>query len=390
MADVQSNQLFTSTASSTSDFRTLLLAQKTEVIGELTRAIVNQFNNTMMAITSYAELELKNQPAKKRRSLEQVLSNTARATGLVQKLLGISSNPPPSNEALDLNAVLTGIGSLIEQIAGERISVAYKLESGIPGIFADRTQVEQLALSLAINARNAISDGGKLVFATKSVDLITDSAGESERPGKYVMFAVDDTGAARPVEPDNRKSSTNIAQDLRMNLSLATVHAIAKNAEAIARFVSDPGKGSSFKIYFPAMPTHLSEQREPKVSKNVPLARTILIVEDDDAVRVPTAELLKMEGFKVLQARTGEEAIHVVLQNRASLDVLVTDVVMPQMTGHEVARKLREINPQLKILFISGEDLGAVNSAGNEKDAVLRKPFRLEALKEKIHGLLQD
>jgi two-component system, cell cycle sensor histidine kinase and response regulator CckA len=389
MPDVQSSQLPTSTASSCSDFRTLLLAQKTEVIGELTRAIANQFNNTMMAITSYAELELKNQPAKKRRGLEQVLSNTARATGLVQKLLGISCNLAPSNEVLDLNAVLTGIGSLIEQIMGERISVTYSLDPSISGIFADRTQVEQLALSLAINARNAMADGGKLVVTTKSVELTANSAGESARPGQYVMFAVDDTGAARPVEPEDRQSSTSIGQDLRMNLSLASVHAIARNAEAIARFASDPGKGSSFKVYFPAMQLSSSKEQEPTVLGNVPLARTILIVEDDDAVRVPTAELLKMEGFKVLQARTGEEAIHVVLQNRASLDVLVTDVVMPKMTGPEVARKLQELNPQLKILFMSGEDFGGVNP-GNGKSAVLRKPFRLDALKEKIHGLLQE
>jgi two-component system, cell cycle sensor histidine kinase and response regulator CckA len=168
------------------------------------------------------------------------------------------------------------------------------------------------------------------------------------------------------------------------------VNAVVKDAAGMVRFASEPAKGSSFKIYFPALPPDEPANRERKVPRSLPVARTILIVEDDDAVRVPTVELLKMEGLKVLQARTGEEAIQVVLQNRSTLDLLVTDIVMPKMTGHEVADKLLEMNPELKVLYMSGEDASAASLRNKGMSAVLRKPFRLEALKEKIHDLLGE
>jgi two-component system, cell cycle sensor histidine kinase and response regulator CckA len=384
MPEVQSSSPIGANSESRLDLRTLLLAQKTEVIGELTRAIANQFNNTMMAITSYAELEMKRLPARQKHSLEQVLTSASRATGLVQKLLGISRNLPAGNEALDLNAVVRGIGPLVEQLAGEKISVVYSLEPGLRRISSDPSQIEQVALSLAINARNAMPAGGKLTFTTKLVDLDKDSVAKTEKPGKYVMFAVDDTGAA------DFDSSANIGQDARINLSLAAVNAVVKGAEGIVRFASDPAKGSSFKIYFPPAPMDRSTARERTAPRNLPMARTVLIVEDDDAVRIPTAELLKMEGFKVLQARAGEEAIHVAAQNRSPLDVLITDVVMPNMSGHEVAKKLLEMNPDLKVLFMSGADVAAPSCQSKAASAALRKPFRLDVLKDKIHELLDE
>ena len=390
MPDIQTIQPLSTHANSGLDLPTLLLAQKTEVIGELTRAIANQFNNTMMAITSYAELELKKLPPAERRSLEQVLRNTARATELVQKLLRISRNLPASNQALDLNAVLTGIAPLVEQLAGEGSSVAYNLEPEIPQICSDPAQLEQVALSLAINSRSAITKGGQLTFTTKLVEFDKDSVRAGEQPGKYVMFAVDETGAAALADPPDFEPLTNLNQDARVNLFLAAVNVVVKDAGGIVRFASDPAKGSSFKIYFPVLQLDQPAERERSVPRNAPVARTILIVEDDDAVRAPTAELLKMEGFKVLQARTGEEAIQVVLQNRSTLDLLVTDIVMPKMTGHEVADKLLEMSPELKVLFMSGEDDGAANARNKTTSAVLRKPFRLGALKEKIHDLLGE
>jgi two-component system cell cycle sensor histidine kinase/response regulator CckA len=365
------------------DLRTLLLAQKTEVIGELTRAIGNQFNNTMMGITSYSELVLKKLPPAERRNLEQVLRSAGIATGLVQKLLSISRNMPASRQSVDLNSLIVGIVPLLEQLAGEQVAVTYDLESNLPAISAEPAQLEQVALSLAINARNAMSKGGTLTLQTKLTSLTKDTLGESERPGEYVMFSVDDTGTARSTEISEASSLND--QDARMNLSLAAVRAVARNSEGIVRFSSDPTNGSSFKIYFPAQST-LSARNERSAPRNLPVASTILIVEDDDAVRVPTAELLKMEGFKVLQARTGAEAIRVVEQNRSSLDILVTDVLMPRMTGQEVAETLLQMNPDLKVLFMSGEDVQGFTPGAAR--AVLRKPFRLDALKDKIHELL--
>jgi two-component system, cell cycle sensor histidine kinase and response regulator CckA len=370
------------------DLRTLLLAQKTELIGELTRATANQFNNIMMAITSYAELEMKNASPSQRRSLEHVLSNAGRATALVQKLLAISRKPAASPQPLDLNNAINGISNFLEQLTGEDFAVVYELNPGVPLVNADATEIEQVVLSLAINARNAMAKGGKLTIRTNSMDLNKESMGEIERPGKYVMLSIDDTGDRRAAG----ELGASPDQDARINLSLAAVRGIVKNAGGYVRINSAPEKGSSFNIYFPAVKQDAGETSPRSSRRTAPVARTVLVVEDDDAVRIPTSEFLKMEGFKVLQARTGDEAIHVVEQNRSRLDILITDILMPKMTGHQVAEQLIRLHPDLKVLYMSGDtdDAPASRRTDPSKNAILRKPFRLEVLTERIQELLGE
>jgi two-component system, cell cycle sensor histidine kinase and response regulator CckA len=375
------------------DLRGQLLAQKTELIAELTRAMANQFNNTMMSITSYAELEMKKAPPTQRRSLEQVLSNAARATNLVHKLLTLSRRQAMSLQPLDLNNSLNGIRDFIEQLIRENASLVYSLDPAIEMINADPAEVEQVVLCLAINARNAMSKGGTLTATTKLIELTKESPGlgELERLGKYVMLSIDDTGSAQSADELGMESSSTPDQDSRVNLSFAAVRGIVQNSQGMVRFSSEPGKGSSFKIYFPAISQLAARGRDRTSPRSVPVARTILVVEDDDSVLVPATEFLKMEGFKVLQARTGAEAIHVVQQNRSLPDVLITDIIMPKMSGREVAEKLRELHPGLKVLFMSGDDSVAnLPPNGKVQNTVLRKPFRLDTLKDKIHELLGE
>ncbi|MFZ0814283.1 MAG: response regulator, partial [Candidatus Sulfotelmatobacter sp.] len=357
---------------------------------EITRATANQFNNIMMAITSYAELEMKQASASQRRSLEQVLSNANRATALVQKLLAISRTQATSPQPLDLNIMLKGIGELLEQLSGESISVVYDFDPTIPKVDADPAEIEHMVLSLAVNARNAMIKGGKLTVSTKLMYVNKDSIGigEVEQTVEHVMLSVDDTGHGRTAE----ELVGSYDQDARINLSLAAVRGIVKNAGGFVRLSSEPGKGNSFNIYFPPSKQDTREDSKRSAPRNVPVSRTILVVEDDDAVRIPTSEFLKMEGFKVLQARTGDEAVHVVQQNRSSLDVLITDIVMPKMSGLQVAEKLLELNPDLKILYMSGDTDEAHRTRANRPpgNAVLRKPFRLETLKDRIHELLGE
>jgi len=390
MSDLLSSKPKSSPPELHADLPTLLRAQKTELIGELTRATANQFNNFMMAITSYAELEMKQASAPQRRNLEQVLSNANRAAALVQKLLAISRTQAALPQPLDLNIVLTGISELLEQMTGESISVVYDLDPNTPTFDADPAEIEHMVLSLAVNARNAMTKGGKLTVSTKSIDLNRDfvGIGEIEQTGMHVMLAVDDTGHDRTAE----ELVGSYDQDARINLSLAAVRGIVKNAGGVVRFSSEPGKGNSFKIYFPASNQDAREDSKRSSPRNVPVARTILVVEDDDAVRIPTSEFLKMEGFKVLQARTGDEAVHLVQQNRSTLDVLITDIVMPKMSGCQVAEKLLELNPGLKILYMSGDTDEAHRTRANRPpgNVLLRKPFRLETLKDKIHELLGE
>src|ERR1700733_7272997 len=178
------------------DLRTLLLAQKTELLSEITRATANQFNNTMMAITSYAELEMRNASPSQRRSLEQVLSNVGRATALVQKLLAFSNKQANSPQPLNLNQVVSGIDNLLEQLTSERVSLVYQLEESLPMVMAEMAEVEQVTLSLAIIARNAMQAGGEITISTKVVNLTKDAASESDAvpQGEYGALSSAGTG----------------------------------------------------------------------------------------------------------------------------------------------------------------------------------------------------
>jgi len=390
MSDLSTIKPTSSSPETSTDLRTLLLAQKTELISELTRATANQFNNIMMAITSYAELELRKATASQRPSLEQVLCNAGKATSLVQKLLAISSKQSASLQPVNLNSALRGINNLLEQLVGESVSVVYGLDASSPMVHADPIEIEQVVLSLAINARNAMPRGGTVTVSTKVTELDNESVGFSEtaRPGEYVTLSIDDTGPGGAAE----ELLSGPDQDARINLSLAAVRGIVKNAGGFVRFNTEPGKGSSFNLCFPALKGNDREDPKRSSPRTVAVARTILVVEDDDDVRIPASEFLKMEGFKVLQARAGEEAIHVVQQNRSRLDVLITDIVMPKMTGHQVAEKLLDLHPELKVLYMSGDTDEASRSgrAYLPENAILRKPFRLETLKDRIHELLGE
>jgi CheY-like chemotaxis protein len=338
------------------DARTRLLSQKTELIGQLAEGMANQFNNIMMAVTSYAELELKKAAPGERRSLEQIVSNSARAASLIQKLLAFTRKNVGFSRRLHLNDVITELSGMLHHLASDQIEVALSLDPAIQEVQADQLEIEQLLLSLAMNARNEMGRGGSLTIATKLVD-------KSDGEGRYAMLSVYgvEAGLATQKRDDD--------------LVLTTPHTFEKDY--------------NLTIYLPALGQDASESSEPSASAKSLSARTILVVEDDDAVRVPAADFLKMEGFKVLQARTGGEAMHVALRNRSPLDLLITDLVMPEMGGHEVAEKLLEMHPNLKVLYMSGDAHQAASSQIREPyAAVLQKPFRLNKLNDKIRDLL--
>jgi two-component system, cell cycle sensor histidine kinase and response regulator CckA len=370
------------------DLRAVLPTQKTLLIGELAGAMSNQLNNIMMAISSYAELELKKAPPKGKRSLEQVLSNAARATFLIQKLLAFSRKTAPSPQPLELNKAITEISDLVQQILGERIEFTLRLDERVERIEADSVELEQLVLSLVLSARDAMPAGGKLTLSTESVKLNKEFIGADENvlPGKYAMLSICDA-APRHVAAE---AASGANRDLRINLALATVRRVAEEAHGLLRVFSDAAKGTTFNIYFPAISTESAEQPEYVSPMNAPAAKTILVVEDDDAVRVPASEFLMMEGFKVLQARTGAEAIRVAQQNRSPLDLLVTDIVMPGMDGRDVAAQLLEMCPDLKVLYMSGDahQAASANRTQASQSLVLQKPFRLNTLKDKIREIL--
>ena len=260
------------------DLRTLLLAQKTELFSEITRATANQFNNTMMAITSYAELEMRNASPSQRRSLEQVLSNVGKATALVQKLLAFSSKQANSPQPLNLNQVVSGIDNLLEQLTSERVSLIYQFEKSLPMVMAEMADVEQVTLGLAIIARNAMQAGGEITISTRVVNVTKDAPSESdgEPQGEYVALSIDDTGTGAVAVASTDYSGL----DMRVNLSLAAVRGVVKQAGGFVRVKSEPGKGNSFTIHFPALRQRTVDHSNPVRARSTPASRTLLVEVD--------------------------------------------------------------------------------------------------------------
>jgi len=340
------------------DVRTRLLAQKTELIGQLAEGMANQFNNVMMAVTSYADLELKKAGPAGSRSLEQIVSNTSRAASLVQKLLAFTRKSVSFVRPLDLNGVIADLEVLLQQLVGEEVEVVLSLDPAVQKVQADQLEIEQLLLSLSMNARNEMSRGGRLAVATR---LVTKSEGDN--PESFALLSV--AGSARG------------SQSQACDLHLTEERQVERDY--------------NLRVYLPVLENGPEEAQESSTTvTSSPSAKTILVVEDDDAVRLPAADFLKMEGFKVLQARTGTEAMRIAQRNRSSLDLLITDLVMPEMSGREVAEKLLETHPHLKVLYMSGDanEAAASHLTGEPQNAVLQKPFRLNKLNDKIRDLL--
>lgn len=383
-------------AKSQTDLQSLFHAQKAELIAEITQAVANDFNNIMMAITGYAELELKKASAGDRRSLEHILSNAARATALVQKLLIVSRKHTPCCRPTDLNRVVSGMSDILAHLTAGKASISLDLNELATAVNADPSEIEEVILSLVIECRDTITGQGTIVITTKlgNGEEKLSSQGEATFSERHVVLSIagehadnSQHGSGRRVDCSQRGMQSKSAN------SLAALQEILSAAGASLECAGDLDGPASFTIQFPALEhTITSEQVERKSTRSVPLARTILIVDDDESVRIPAAEFLKMEGFKVLQANTGAEAINAALRSRSPLDVLVTDVVMPKMDGHVLAKKLLELNADLKVLYMSGDaDLARMDELSDGSRMVtLRKPFRLDSLKDQIHELLGE
>jgi two-component system, cell cycle sensor histidine kinase and response regulator CckA len=374
------------------DLRAVVSAQKAELIGEFARAMANQINNIMMAVSSYAELELKKAVPTQKRSLEQVLSNATRATSLIQKLLAFSRKRVPASQRLRLNCLLSELKGVLEQIVGGNIDLVLSLDPNVCSIHADDVEIEQLVLILAINARDAMPSGGTLRIATQ---LVEPQHGSREADGdmlaaRYAVLSVDDT-RTNGGQNDEIRSTALAEREVKAKLAQAAIQGMIEGDRALLRFSAERESGG-LEIYFPALGEEIPETQDQKASNQSATAKTILVVEDDDAVRMPTTEFLKMEGFKVLQARTGIDGIDVVLRSRSPLDLLITDIVMPKMTGPEMAEVLLEMHPHIKVLYMSGDadQIAVPPATGGAQQTLLQKPFRLDTLKSKILELFEQ
>ncbi len=377
------------------DLEGLLHAQKAELVSQLAGTIANQFNNIMMAVTSGLELEVKKAAPSQQRGLEQILVHSSRATSLVQKLLSFSRNQPASPRQLALNPVVEEISTLLQPLAGEDIEICVSLAPKVRAIMADPVEIEQIVLSLALLAREAMNRGGRLMVTTEVLQLDPKVFGpELKEPGAYALLSFQFTPAKATALEGSRDAQPLGSEELRLAQAIMAVQAIVGERGGHLRVSSRPTQGTTFRAYFPAVSIDtLFAPSESEVERAAPANRkTILIVDDDAGVRDPAAEFLKMEGFKVLQARTGPEALRIVQESRSRVDLLITDIVMAGMNGNEVAAELLKTHPELGVLYMSGDTdrVAKLTHASNgAKNAVLQKPFRLNKLNDKIHELLQ-
>jgi len=369
-------------------------AQKMEAIGKLTGGIAHDFNNLLTAINGYAEIALRALPErdgeKVRRGLEEIRRAGERAAELTQQLLAFSRQQMLRPEVVDLNAVVENYASVLERLLGEDVELELRTAVGVGRVRVDPGQLGQVILNLAVNARDAMPNGGRLAIETRAVP------GGAARPhglppGDYVELVVTDTGHGMDDETRARVFDpffTTKEPGAGTGLGLSTVLGIVEQSGGAITVASTRGGGSTFRVFLPRVEAAAPEP-EPPIEPERPAAATILLVEDEEIVRSLVAEFLADAGYEVLEAAAPSEALE--LADRIEeIDLLVSDVVMPEMNGRELATRLLERRPGLRVLYISGYTGDVVAGRGviGEGDAFLQKPFSGTELLRRVAELL--
>ena len=376
----------------------LLQAQKMEAVGQLAGGVAHDFNNLLTVIMSYSSMLLADGgPADANRGDIQAISDAAaRAAALTRQLLAFSRKQVLQLQPVDVNAVVTDVEKMLRRLIGEDISLSTHLDPELALINADPGQLEQVLLNLAVNARDAMPDGGTLTLTTDNAEL-SDEHGDRHLgavPGRYIMLAVTDTGTGMTREVQQRLFEpfyTTKGAGKGTGLGLATVHGIVKQLGGDVYVYSELGHGTTFKVYFPHLVTtpdlvvSVAEQREaPRGSE------TILLAEDDDALRSLAARVLGAFGYNVLVARTGADALRIVAEHQGPIDLVATDVVMPEMSGSQLVAKVLKARPGIRVLFMSGYTDDEVMRRGviDGATAFLQKPFTPDMLAHKVRAVL--
>jgi signal transduction histidine kinase/ActR/RegA family two-component response regulator len=370
-------------------------AQKLEAVGRLAGGIAHDFNNLLTVVFSASQtLEMR---IGKDRNLEAILLASERAAKLTRQLLAFSRQQFLAPQAICLNASIEGMGSILHRLVGEDVELEVLCSPNLRTVFADPSQIEQVIMNLAINARDAMPDGGKLTVETANVDL--DEAYASEHlgvtPGPHAMLAVSDTGhgmdkatQARIFEP----FFTTKGPGKGTGLGLSTVFGIVKQSQGHIWLYSEPGVGSTFKLYFPEI-HGVDQPSSAPVSAGMADeggSETILLVEDEEQVREVTGIILRQAGYTVLEAQNGDEALALCDQCMDRIHLLITDVIMPGMNGNQVSKKAATLQPGISVLFMSGYTDDAILRHGVLEANVhfLEKPFTPSRLRIKVREAL--
>ena len=375
----------------------VLQSQKMEAVGRLAGGIAHDFNNLLTVITSYSDLLLEDLAPgdAKRDDLEQVRKAADGAAALTRQLLAFSRQQAVEPRVVSLNTVVEGLHKILRRVIGEDIELTTTLAPDLGAVRADVGQLEQVLMNLAVNARDAMPTGGRLTVETANVEHDPDYARDREAAAvrQFAMLAVSDTGCGMDEATKVRIFEpffTTKEPGKGTGLGLATVYGIVKQAGGFIWVYSEPGQGTSFKIYLPEVDataertTAVAGARAPRGTE------TVLLVEDAAAVRAVTKQVLERQGYVVLEAPDGEAALRLAQQHRGPIHLLLTDVVLPRVSGRELAERLTQVRPDMKVLYASGYTDDSVVRHGILElgTAYLQKPFSPESLARKVRNVL--
>jgi signal transduction histidine kinase/ActR/RegA family two-component response regulator len=373
-------------------------AQKMEAVGRLAGGVAHDFNNLLSVILSYSSILIGDMAPRDpmRADLDEIKKAGERAAQLTKQLLAFSRQQILEPHILDLNAVITSMHEMIRRLVGEDVVVRTVPGSRLGKVKADPGHLEQVLMNLVVNARDAMPGGGNLTIETQNVDL---DAGYAEqhlgiRPGPHVMLAVSDTGTGMDRATQQRIFEpffTTKEKGKGTGLGLSTVFGIVQQSGGTVWVYSEMGKGTTFKIYFPRTDEPAVEVAAPVKVATVRGSETVLLVEDEEQLRIVARGILKRNGYEVLEARNGDEALLFCEKHQGTIHLLLTDVVMPRMSGPELAERAKSVRSDVKVLYMSGytEDAIVHHRVLSPGIALLQKPITPDSLLRKVREVLE-
>jgi PAS domain S-box-containing protein len=375
-------------------------ARRMEAVGRLAGGIAHDFNNLLTIIKGYAELAMmraKGLPELKA-DVERIEDASERASGLVRQLLAFSRRQVLQPKVLDLNGIVLGLDKLLRRLMDEDIEMLTVADKLVGTIKADPGQIEQVIMNLVVNARDAMPDGGRLIVETANAELDAVYARDhaTVRPGRYVMLAVSDTGtgmSADTVAHIFEPFYTTKESGRGTGLGLSTVYGIVKQSGGYVWVYSEPGRGTTFKVYLPRVDEALETLPTAKAKSQDRVkmgTETILLVEDEPDLRELTRTVLASKGYTIVEARNAEEAEHLAENNGAKIHLLLTDVIMPGISGRELAKRILARHSAMRVLYMSGYTYNVIAQGGTLERGVsfLQKPFTPSSLAEKVREVL--
>ena len=373
-------------------------SQKMEAIGKLAGGVAHDFNNLLTVIKGYSQLSLieikEGHPLKE--NIEEIKKAAEKAADLTRQLLALSRRQILDMKVLDLNTLLKDLDKMLRRVIGEDIELITLLTEDLGRVKVDPGQIEQVVMNLVVNARDAMPTGGKLTIETANVDLdqAYARAHVAVTPGRFVMISVSDTGVGMTPEVRDRVFEpffTTKEKGKGTGLGLSTVYGIVKQSGGNIWVYSEPGQGTTLKIYLPLVDEPIEELREKVRIEEIPRGHEIiLIVEDDEAVRKLAVQILERQGYNALQAHQGDEALNICQQHKDPIHLILTDVIMPEMSGRQLVDSLKQVRQDFKVLYTSGYTDNAIAHHGVLEKGVnfIQKPFTFEGLARKVREVL--